>query len=167
MRTAGNRQIPNESDNPMATIPAKRSRTLVDTEVQGSLIRRVTLHWVVFFLCNTIALTFWIRLFEQPDADWGQTFGDTIRRFLPFFVITVALIPAFVWDTLKLSHRFAGPITRLRNTLVDLKEGRAVAPLKFRDSDFWQEIASNFNDVMRLRGEASGEKAEGSEESNA
>lgn len=135
----------------MATIPAKRSRTLVDTEVQGGLIRRVALHWVVFFICNTIALTFWIRLFEQPDADWGQTFGDTIRRFLPFFVITVALIPAFVWDTLKLSHRFAGPITRLRNALIDLKEGRAVAPIKFRDNDFWQEMASNFNDVMDLR----------------
>ncbi|WP_182870406.1 hypothetical protein [Stieleria mannarensis] len=135
----------------MATIPAKRSRTLVDTEVQGSLVRRVALHWIVFFVCNTIALTCWIRLFEQPDADWGQTFADTLRRFLPFFVITVALIPAFVWDTLKLSHRFAGPILRLRNTLKDIKAGRAVAPLKFRDNDFWQEMASNFNDVMQLR----------------
>lgn len=135
----------------MSTIPAKRSRTLIDTEVQGSLLRRVALHWIVFFVCNTIALTFWIRLFEQPDADWGQTFGDTIRRFLPFFVITVALIPAFVWDTLKLSHRFAGPILRLKSALTDIKQGRSVAPLKFRDNDFWQEIATNFNDVMRLK----------------
>ena len=135
----------------MATIPAKRSRTLIDTEVQGSLLRRVALHWIVFFVLNTIALTVWIRLFEQPDANWGHTFGDTLWRFLPFFIITAALIPAFVWDTLKLSHRFAGPIMRLRNALKDIKEGRAVAPLKFRDSDFWQEIASNFNDVMRLK----------------
>ena len=134
----------------MATIHAKRSRTLIDTEVQGGLIKRVALHWVVFFVLNTIALTIWMRLFEQPDADWGQTFGDTIRRFLPFFIITAALIPAFVWDTLKLSHRFAGPITRLRNTLKDIKRGRAVAPLRFRDSHYWQEIASDFNDVMRL-----------------
>ncbi len=147
----------------MATIPAKRSRTLVDSEVQGSLVRRVALHWIVFFVCNTIALTFWIRLFEQPDADWGQTFGDTIRRFLPFFVITVALIPAFVWDTLKLSHRFAGPILRLRNTLKDIKAGRAVAPLKFRDNDFWQEMACHFNDVMRLR-DADGQTPPGESE---
>lgn len=135
----------------MATIHAKRSQTLVDTEVQGGLIRRVALHWIVFFLCNTIALFFWIRLFEQPDADWGQTFGATVRRFMPFFIITVALIPAFVWDTLKLSHRFAGPITRLRFVLKDLKKGRAVSPLKFRDNDFWQELATDFNDVMQLR----------------
>ncbi|MEM6468952.1 MAG: hypothetical protein AAF802_05235 [Planctomycetota bacterium] len=135
----------------MATVPAKRSRTLVDSEVQGTLIRRVALHWVLFFICNTIALTFWMRLFEQPDGEMAESFAATVRRFLPFFVITMALIPAFVWDTLKLSHRFAGPITRLRGALIDLKEGRAVAPLKFRESDFWQEIAGNFNDVMRLR----------------
>ncbi|MCO8124593.1 hypothetical protein NHH03_22840 [Stieleria sp. TO1_6] len=135
----------------MATIPVKRSKTLVDTEVQGSLIRRVALHWVIFFVCNSIALTLWIRLFEQPDAEWGQTVGDTARRFLPFFIVTMALIPAFVWDTLKLSHRFAGPITRLRNTLLDIKAGRAVKPLRFRNSDFWQELASNFNDAFQLR----------------
>lgn len=137
----------------MATVPTKRSRTLVDTEVQGGLIRRVAIHWVVFFICNSIALVFWVRLFEQPDGQWSDTVGDTVRRFLPFFVVTVALIPAFVWDTLKLSHRFAGPITRLRNALKDLKDGRSIAPLKFRENDFWQEIAANFNEAMRLRGE--------------
>lgn len=146
------RLLPDFQQNTMATIPAKRTRTLVDSEVQGSLIRRIALHWVVFFVCNAVALTIWIRLFEQPDGDWGQTFGDTLRRFLPFFVITAALIPAFVWDTLKLSHRFAGPILRLRGALIDLKEGRSVKPLKFRDSDFWQEMALNFNEVMALRG---------------
>jgi hypothetical protein len=135
----------------MATIPTNRSRTFVDYEVQGSLLRRVAVHWIAFFACNTIALMIWIRLFEQPDASWGQTFGDTVQRFLPFFVVTVSLIPAFVWDTLKLSHRFAGPITRLKHTLVAMKEGRAVAPLKFREDDFWQDIAADFNTVMELR----------------
>ena len=139
----------------MATVPTKRSRTLVDTEVQGGLIRRVAMHWLVFFVCNTIALMFWVRLFEQPDGQWSETVRDTFRRFLPFFVITAALIPAFVWDTLKLSHRFAGPITRLRNALNDLKEGRSIAPLKFRENDFWQEIAVNFNEAMKLRRETS------------
>lgn len=145
----------------MASVPVKRTRTLVDTEVQGSLIRRIAVHWLVFFLCNTLALLFWVRLFEHPEGAWSETFGDTVRRFLPFFVITIALIPAFVWDTLKLSHRFAGPITRLRNALKDLTEGRAVAPLKFRENDFWQEIAVNFNEAMRLRRDEDGQRASG------
>ncbi len=148
------------SENTMAKTPAKRSKTLIDSEVQGGLIRRVALHWVLFFVANTLALTVWVGLFEQPDATWRETMTVTVQRFLPFFVITMALIPAFVWDTLKLSHRFAGPILRLRNTLIDMKAGRSVPPLKFRDNDFWQELAGHFNDVMRMRSENANQKSE-------
>lgn len=128
--------------------PTKRRITLIDREVQGSVLKKIALHWALFFVCNAIALTIWIRLFEQPDAGWGQTVADTFRRFLPFFVITLALIPAFVWDTLKLTHRFAGPIHRLRMALADANAGRAVAPLHFRSNDYWKEIAQNFNAVI-------------------
>jgi hypothetical protein len=120
----------------------------VDADVQGGVLRKIALHWAIFFLCNALALMIWIRLFEQPDAHWGETLGDTFRRFLPFFVITTALIPAFVWDTLKLTNRFAGPVMRLRNTLSDFNAGRAVTPLRFREGDYWQEIATNFNQVL-------------------
>ena len=87
----------------------------------------------------------------QPDASWGQTFLDTVRRFLPFFVVTLALIPAFIWDTLKLTNRFAGPILRLREALAEAGQGNTVPPLRFRDNDFWQEMASNFNLMMDRR----------------
>ncbi len=133
---------------PMSNSTIKRRRTLVDPEVQGGVLRKIAVHWVMFFVCNAIALMIWIRLFEQPDADWGQTFGDTMRRFLPFFIISMALIPAFAWDTLKLTNRFAGPILRLRSALYDASKGRAVVPLHFRSDDFWQEIATNFNALM-------------------
>jgi hypothetical protein len=132
----------------MSSKTIKRRKALIDPEVQGGILKKIAIHWVLFFICNAIALTIWIRLFEQPDADWTQTLGDTIRRFLPFFVITLALIPAFVWDTLKLTNRFAGPIHRLRCALADASAGRAVTPLQFRSNDYWKEIAQNFNTVM-------------------
>lgn len=134
------------------TTTTRRTKALVDPEVQGSVLRKIAIHWVLFFICNAIALMIWIRLYEQPDANWGQTFGDCMRRFLPFFIITMALIPAFVWDTLKLTNRFAGPILRFRAALADAKAGRAVAPLHFRNNDFWQEIAENFNAVVQKGG---------------
>lgn len=141
--------LPSIEDISMSSSTIKRRTALVDPEVQGGILRKIAFHWVAFFVCNAMALMIWIRLFEQPDADWGQTFSDALRRFLPFFVITLALIPAFVWDTLKLTNRFAGPIRRLRSALQDASEGRAVAPLSFRSNDYWKEIASNFNDVMK------------------
>ena len=150
----------------MSASTIKRTKTLVDPEVQGTILRKVAIHWVVFFFCNAVALVIWIRLFEQPDADWGKTFGDTIRRFLPFFIITAALIPAFVWDTLKLSNRFAGPVSRLKSALADAGAGRAVAPLKFRGNDFWQSIAKDFNSVMQRTGLSSADANASEEESN-
>lgn len=132
----------------MRQVTTKRRKALVDPEVQGGVLKKIVFHWGIFFICNALALTIWIRLFEQPDVAWGETFSDTIKRFLPFFVISLALIPAFVWDTLTMTNRFAGPIMRLRRALADASQGRAVAPLHFREDDFWSEIATSFNLLM-------------------
>jgi len=127
---------------------SRRTRSFVDPEVQGGLLRKIAFHWTLLFVVNSIALVVWVRMFEQPGATWGETFGDCVRRFLPFFVVTALLIPAFVWDTLKLTNRFAGPIFRLRSALAAAAKGQSVEPLHFRDNDFWQEIANDFNDVI-------------------
>lgn len=132
----------------MNSSKSRRKRSLVDTEVQGSLLRKLAFHWSIFFVANTLALIIWIRMFEQPEQGWGATFLESLRRFLPFYVISLALIPAFIWDTLQLTNRFAGPIMRLRGALADAARGRAVKPLVFRGGDFWQEIAENFNLVV-------------------
>jgi hypothetical protein len=129
----------------------RRSRSLVDPEVQGSVLKKITVHWFVLFLCNSLALVMWVRLFEQPDAEWAETLRECFYRYLPFLIVTIALVPAFVWDTLKLTNRFAGPILRLRQALADVAEGRAVTPLHFRQNDFWREIAENFNITVGAR----------------
>ncbi len=141
----------------------RRRKMFVDSEVQGGLVRMIALHWGLFFVCNSLALIIWLRLFEQPDVAWGQTLSDCLRRFLPFFVITIALIPAFVWDTLKLTNRFAGPMMRLRSALAEASAGRSVAPLRFRHGDFWTAVADDFNRLMkraRLAESSAAEEAE-------
>lgn len=142
----------------------KRRRQWVDPEVQGGVLWKITLHWMLLFVCNALALTIWLRLFEQPETPWAESLVDTIKRFLPFFVVSLALIPAFAWDTLKLTNRFAGPMLRLRGALRDAREGRHVDPLVFRDNDFWKEVADNFNAVMEKRAnESVGDPAESGE----
>lgn len=130
----------------------RRHRTLVDHEVQGRLLRKISLQWATLFIANTLGLMIWLRMFEQPDATWGETLGDVTRRYLPFFVISTALIPAFLWDTLKTTNRFAGPIMRLRAALADASRGQAVKPLRFRTSDFWRDIADDFNTLVKRCG---------------
>ena len=64
------------------------------------------------------------------------------------------MLPVFIVDTIKLSHRFAGPIYRLRQTIRIAGRRRArYQPMKFRDFDFWQGLAEDFNQMVeRPRG---------------
>jgi hypothetical protein len=57
------------------------------------------------------------------------------------------LLPLFLRDTLKLSNRFAGPMYRLRMALKSMVSEGTLKPIKFRDGDFWQEAAEDFNVV--------------------
>ena len=58
------------------------------------------------------------------------------------------MIPIFVWDTVTLSHRFAGPMYRFRKTLQELAAHGEAPPVKLRDRDFWQDVANDFNAVL-------------------
>jgi nitrogen fixation/metabolism regulation signal transduction histidine kinase len=62
----------------------------------------------------------------------------------------VFLLPVFVVDTIKISHRFAGPVYSLRRALREIAEGKPPRKLKFRRHDFWHELADDYN-AMLLR----------------
>lgn len=145
------------SDSETTPIPAdqlnnpgskRRTQTVIDKEVQYGVVRKVAIHWVAFMICNSVALIMWVILFEQPDAKWSETLRTCVQRFLPFFVISAALIPAFVLDTLKMTNRFAGPISRLRTEIANVTAGRPVTKLSFRSNDYWREIADGFNAMV-------------------
>lgn len=134
-----------ELDNPGAK---RRTKTVIDKEVQYGVVRKVAVHWIAFLVCNSVALVMWVILFEQPDAKWSDTLQTCFQRFLPFFVISAALVPAFVLDTLKMTNRFAGPISRLRAEIANVTAGRPVTKLSFRTNDYWSEIADGFNAMV-------------------
>ena len=67
----------------------------------------------------------------------------------PVFVILLALLPMFAWDTIKLSHRFAGPMFRFHDTVKRLANGERVPPIRLRKGDFWKDFAEDFNRLMQ------------------
>ena len=67
--------------------------------------------------------------------------------FSPAIVASVVLLPIFIYDILKLSHRVAGPLERLNVEMEKLANGKDVATLRFRDGDYWPELAERFNEL--------------------
>ena len=131
----------------------RRKKSYADAVVQGALLRRLACHWALFLFANLMALTGWRILVTDPFGDWAQHQQALFNAYVPCIFVSLALLPAFIWDSLKLSNRFAGPVVRLRSALKALAEGREVQPLSFRKGDFWMSLADDFNAVLRRIGE--------------
>ena len=140
---------------------ADRKKTYVDPKVQGALVRRLVIHWLAF-VCVAAAVAFCLQVLSNPMQPMSHHFQQLWWTHGPFLLVMLFLLPVFVLDTIKLSHRFAGPIYRLRQTIRSIAEGNPPPRLQFRDFDFWQGMAQDFNLMIdRLSGrEARADEAE-------
>ncbi|MCA9234984.1 MAG: hypothetical protein KDA44_05920 [Planctomycetales bacterium] len=130
-----------------------RKKKFVDPQVQGALVRRLVGHWLAF-IGMAAAVSFCLQVLTNPFQPIGDHIASLWRTQGPFLLVLIFMLPVFVVDTIKLSHRFAGPIYRLRQTIRGLAHGEDFQPLKFRDYDFWQGLAQDFNNMVeRLRSE--------------
>jgi hypothetical protein len=127
-------------------MPHLRKRIFVDAEVQGALIRRVIVHWAAFAATLAVILGA-VQFFTNPLASFDEHLAQFPRRHGLTFIILLLLLPAFLWDTARLSHRFSGPVLRLRRMMKDLASGEDPGELRFRDGDFWMELGDHFNGV--------------------
>jgi len=134
------------TDTGMSSNMAKRRlQKYVDREVQSSLLRRLLLHWVLFMVANFVAITMWTRFVDTPTEPWSETFSLTWQRVFPFALVSIALAPVFIWDAVKLSNRFAGPIIRVRRALAQIADGHSPNQIEFRHGDFWKSLANDLN----------------------
>ena len=123
-----------------------RRRVFIDRPIQGSLILRVMLIWLVGMLLQVLLVTFFFivtsspnDLYQAPQLFWWH---------LELLVVSSLLVlPLLAYDIVKLSHRWVGPIYRLRTALRALSRGEAVQPISFREGDFWKDLAGDFNAV--------------------
>ncbi|MEQ8208896.1 MAG: hypothetical protein RH917_03620 [Lacipirellulaceae bacterium] len=122
----------------------ERKKTFVDPQVQGALARRLCMHWVAF-IAVAAAVAFCLQVLSNPFRPISEHFQQLWWTQGPFIMVMVFMMPVFVVDTIKISHRFAGPIYRLRQTIKEIAETGEVKVLKFRDFDFWQGLADDFN----------------------
>ena len=130
-----------------------RKRFFVDYRVQGALIVRVVLYWLMCLLTMMLLLLGW-GMIAGPVRPLNAHLTELWAFYGPAAVASLLLLPAVVFDLVRLSNRFAGPMFRLRRSMHDLAQGKPVAAVRFRQGDFWQEFADDFNTVAALAEEA-------------
>lgn len=127
----------------------KRGQLLVDKTVQWALAWRIIAHWCIFFLLSLISLGAIELLLGDQSLSLTEHLALFWGKYAFFVILMVSVLPTFIYDSLKLSNRFAGPIMRLRASISSLAKGEKVEELKFRDDDFWREMLDDFNAVAQ------------------
>jgi hypothetical protein len=125
----------------------KRKRIFVDPKVQGSLVLRVAFYWLVCLITITLMILCW-RILTGPARLFYTHITDMWYFFGPALVASFVLLPLVVVDVVRLSNRFVGPLVRLRAAMRALARGEDVRPIRFREGDFWQEFAEEFNTLV-------------------
>ncbi len=125
----------------------QRSKKFIDAKVQGALARRLVFHWLLFMVvASTVA--FILQVLSNPFLPFSEHLENLWWTQGPFLMVMAFLLPVFVLDTVKLSHRFAGPIFSLRRSMRDVAEGKEPRKLKFRGNDFWHDLADEYNAMI-------------------
>ena len=134
----------------------QRKVSYVDNNVQGALARRLILHWAIFIVV-ACALTFVFQWLQDPFKGFAGLMQDVWRVQGPFLLVAIMLIPVFVYDSITMSGRFAGPVHRLRQTICEIADDGKVREVGFREGDFWNEVAVDFNRMVKRISESRGE----------
>lgn len=132
----------------MAINSNRRRRLIVNAPVQNHIIRTISWPPVVALSVTTLML----GVFCTSLADEALVARVALPSLVPIFVTVIGFIVVSVGyvmlSALKFSHRFAGPMYRLRKTLEDVKTGDLTARANVRDGDFFEELADDLNEFL-------------------
>jgi nitrogen fixation/metabolism regulation signal transduction histidine kinase len=103
-------------------------------------------------------VSFVLQVITDPFRPLSAHIKEVWWTHGPFLLVAAFMLPSYVIDTIKLSHRFAGPIFSLRRAIREVAAGQPARKLKFRGRDFWQDLAGDYNAMLVRLGALEEEK---------
>jgi hypothetical protein len=127
----------------------RRTKLIIDSAVQWAIVRRILRHWICFLVMTAVLMPLWLAVLSWDIVSNCGSLQEAIMtgwaRSVPLIVFFVAITPIIVYDILKLSHRFVGPVYRLHKAIKDLAAGEEIPPIRLRKDDFWKNVIADFN----------------------
>jgi hypothetical protein len=129
----------------------KRTRLWVDSPLQWRLMGRLTLYLVACSLVLFHVAFFYDILANLPEVlNRGvlEFYVDFFARQTPLYIALIVVLPIFLYDMIKFSNRFAGPLYRFRRTMEAMIAGKPVTPVKIRKRDLHRDWLPTFNALI-------------------
>lgn len=124
-----------------------RKQLYMGSKVQVALLSRVVMYWCAYMGAIAAFVLIW-RIVTGPARLFYTHFEDMWFHFGPAVIASLILLPLLLWDMLRVSNRFVGPLTRMRMHFRMGARGEQVPPVHFREGDFWHEVSEEFNALM-------------------
>ena len=135
---------------------AYRRKLWIDWHVQGVLAGRIFIYWIAasLYFCTAVAVT---QLCEHPQWTLAQHVRAGLTTVGPWIPSAILFLPLVLFDFLRLSHQFVGPVLRVRRQLCRLVKTPNCTPLLLRTDDYWQDMVEPVrelqNHILELQSE--------------
>jgi len=128
----------------------KRTKYFVNKQFQGTFIGfnliLTTALIILLFLENKLLIN---RIFHTVNMDGGLDPHSVSKYITVLFLGTTITFFCLMWaGGLILSNRVAGPLFRLKKHMRDTIDGAESRPVKFREGDYFQDIAETYNELL-------------------
>jgi hypothetical protein len=125
----------------------RRQRLLVDFKLQGNILVHTALYWLYCLLGIAFIASCWILWVQRPNTA-GELLGMLWTSLGPAILGSLVLLPLVLLDSLRLSHRIAGPMIRFRKAMKSMVADETARPIQLRDGDFWNDFADDINQMI-------------------
>ena len=148
----------------------KRRKYFVSSKIQGRMLSRFALYWVLYhvvlwhamFLCRYLEYRE-LLLSGGTPVSFGELYWSFANDHWTLALSAVALSPIIFWDMVKLTHRIAGPLVRIERTLWSLANGQPVSKISLRRGDLptgVQDALNGYLDAISRRDRCFGRASE-------
>ncbi len=132
----------------MSKLRFRRRRLWVDGRIQGAIVVRLLTYYLACGITATCMLVAWRVAVYGVQGGLAQHLSQLWTQMGPGALSLVLLLPMFVFDAVRLSHRFTGPMFRIRKAMKAAAKGEKVTPIQLRETDYWQDLADDLNSLL-------------------
>lgn len=110
-------------------------------------MRQLIVHWSL--ACSLVFL--YLLMLQAFSNGFALGINDNLVAIRDQYgllgAVLLVISPVFIFDSIKLSNRFVGPMISFRSSLRKLASGDEAPSLTFRKGDFWRDLTDDFNKV--------------------
>lgn len=133
-----------------------RKKLFVNKHLQGTMSLRFLYYWGLYHLSvwHGAFMYFFLkeRLVQLTGGGQMRSIKELYSYFMyeytPIVAAAILLLPIVVYELIRQTHRFAGPLVRFSNAMKDVMAGKPVQAIKLRDGDLLGNFEKLFNEFL-------------------